>query len=89
MTATALVPTGVVVVCCGEHLPGGCCTPIECAPCCPECPACPQVQARTPGQRAADAAAHRLLLAVLAAWAHEIRTVPLRWGTPWWPINSP
>ena len=86
MTGTALVPTGLVVICCGMHQPGGCCTPTECAPCCPECPTCVEVWSRTPAQRADDAGAHRMLLSLLAAWAREIRTVPIGWGTRW-PIS--
>ncbi|MEU4444873.1 hypothetical protein AB0K14_03330 [Actinosynnema sp. NPDC050801] len=86
---TALVPTGRVLVCCGEHLPGGCCDAEDCAPCCPECPACPVVQARTPDQRAADAAAHRELLLALTEWANDIRSHPIRREAPPCPISSP
>jgi hypothetical protein len=73
VTATAIVPTGVVIVCCGDHRPGGCCDAVDCAPCCPECPTCAVVQARTPEQRAADAAAHRALLVHLIEWARDVR----------------
>lgn len=42
------VPTGVVTVCCGTHLPAGCCDPEDCGPCCAECPTCPTLaRART------------------------------------------
>ncbi|WP_091456881.1 hypothetical protein [Actinokineospora iranica] len=80
---TALVPTGLVLVCCGEHRASGCCDVDDCAPCCPECPTCVVVQARAPAQRAADAAAHRDLLLALAAWAADIGE-----GAPPWPTTS-
>jgi hypothetical protein len=82
MTAatTALVSTGVLVTCCGDHLTGGCCDRDDCAPCCPECPTCPVVQARTPTQRRSDAEAHRALLLDLMMWREEIRTPP--WAPP-------
>jgi hypothetical protein len=88
MTTTALVPTGVLVTCCGDHQPAGCCGWDECAPCCPECPACPTVQARTPAQRRADAAAHRALLFDLIAWRHEIDTPPWGGEAPSWASSS-
>ncbi|GAA3890365.1 hypothetical protein GCM10022243_64070 [Saccharothrix violaceirubra] len=81
---TAIVPPGRVLVCCGDHLPTGCCDAEDCAPCCPECPTCVVVQARTPEQRARDAAAHRDLLLALAAWAEDIEK-----GAPPWPTSSP
>ncbi|TCO64364.1 hypothetical protein [Actinocrispum wychmicini] len=84
MTAKALVPTGVVVVCCREHRSAGCCEPEGCAPCCPECPTCAAVQTRPPEQRAIEAAAHRALLATLAAWVRDVRvTLWEREAPPW------
>ncbi|WP_424183829.1 hypothetical protein ACOBQX_17880 [Actinokineospora sp. G85] len=80
---TALVPIGRVVVCCGGHLPTGCCDAVDCAPCCPQCPTCEVVQTRTPEQRAADAAAHRDLVLVLAAWADDVGK-----GAPPWPMST-
>lgn len=89
MTTAALVPTGVVLTCCGDHWPAGCCDVEDCAPCCPECPTCPVAQARTPAQRRADAAAHRALVLDLIAWRREIDTWPWRWEAPPWPTSSP
>ena len=57
MTA-ALVRTGVVTVCCGDHRPAGCCDE-NCMPCCPECVTCPEVHLLTVEQRAANARAAR------------------------------
>lgn len=89
MSTTAIVPTGFLITCCGDHSSAGCCDRDDCAPCCPECPTCPVVQARTPAQRHADAAAHRALLLDLIAWRDEIRTPARRWEAPPWPTSSP
>lgn len=61
MTGTAIVATGKVTVCCGDHIagPGACCEPFDCGPCCPECPTCPAVTNWTPVQRRTEARAHR------------------------------
>jgi hypothetical protein len=62
---TALVPTGIITICCGNHEtgpPGSCCEN-DCSPCCPECPTCPTVQAWTPAERRRAAAERRILWA--------------------------
>jgi hypothetical protein len=89
MTATAIVPTGVVVICCGDHRLGGCCDAVDCAPCCPECPTCPTTQHNPPALRAGEAAVHRALLADLAEWAHNIRRAPWTPEVSVWPTSSP
>lgn len=63
----ALVPTGIITVCCGLHLlpPASCCDTLDCGPCCPECPTCPEVAQKTPERRRAEARAMREFTAEL------------------------
>lgn len=75
MTA-GLVAAGVVVACCGDHLPGGCCAAVDCVPCCPECPTCPVLAALDPAERAAEVARHHRLLAALGEWARYLDDNP-------------
>lgn len=66
---TALVPTGVVTVCCGLHKRGdwfSCCRIEDCLPCCEQCPNCPDPVLSKGFRREADQLAY-LALAVTAA----------------------
>lgn len=53
----ALVATGIVTVCCGDHHAAGCCDPEDCGPCCSECPTCPN-----PGRVLAECDAKRRIV---------------------------
>jgi hypothetical protein len=80
VTGTALVPLGIVTVCCGFHRPHDCCDPLDCGPCCPECPTCPTVATWTPEYRKTRARECRAWTVELLTRFQEIRQ---RYVTTW------